>query len=214
MSSDKKLKPETLAISAGRPAPEPDGALNTPIALNSTFHAGGPIGYGRYGNETWTSLETAISALEGGQTLVFASGQAAAMPTSADTFYDLIYALRARYRSNARWVTSKLLLSALRKYKDSTGQYLWQPSLAIGQPDSFMGYAIAEAEDMPVVGAGNFPIAFGDFREGYLIADRVGLRVTRDEITVPGFVQWYVRRRLGGRLRNTEAIKLLRISAT
>jgi len=78
MSSDKKLKPETLAISAGRPVPEPDGELNTPIALNSTFHAGGPIGYGRYGNETWTSLESAISALEGGETLVFASGQAAA----------------------------------------------------------------------------------------------------------------------------------------
>jgi cystathionine gamma-synthase len=77
MSSDKKLKPETLAISAGRPVPEPDGELNTPIALNSTFHAGGPIGYGRYGNETWTALESAISALEGGDTLVFASGQAA-----------------------------------------------------------------------------------------------------------------------------------------
>ena len=66
MSSDKKLKPETLAISAGRPVPVPDGELNTPIALNSTFNAGGPIGYGRYGNETWTSLESAISALEGG----------------------------------------------------------------------------------------------------------------------------------------------------
>ena len=78
MSSDKKLKPETLAISAGRPVPEPDGELNTPIALNSTFHAGGPIGYGRYGNETWSALESAISALEGGETLVFASGQAAA----------------------------------------------------------------------------------------------------------------------------------------
>jgi cystathionine gamma-synthase len=78
MSSDKKLKPETLAISAGRPVPQPDGELNTPIALNSTFHAGGPIGYGRYGNETWTALESAISALEGGQTLAFASGQSAA----------------------------------------------------------------------------------------------------------------------------------------
>lgn len=142
------------------------------------------------------------------------SGQAAALPTSADVFYDMVYALRARYRSNARWVTNKLVLSSLRKYKDSTNAYLWQPSLVAGQPDSFMGYAITEAEDMPAVGAGNFPIAFGDFREGYLICDRVGTRVTRDDITVPGFVQWYIRKRVGGRLRNTQAIKLLRISAT
>lgn len=142
------------------------------------------------------------------------SGQAAAMPTSADTFYDLIYACRARYRNNARWVTSKALLATLRKYKDTTNAYLWQPSLVAGQPDSFMGYAITEAEDMPAVAANAFPLAFGDFREGYLVADRVGLRVTRDDITVPGFVQWYIRKRVGGRLRNTEAIKVLRISAT
>lgn len=78
MNSEKKLKPETLAISAGRPPVQPDGELNPPIALNSTFHTGGPIGYGRYGNETWSALESAISALEGGETLTFASGQAAA----------------------------------------------------------------------------------------------------------------------------------------
>jgi HK97 family phage major capsid protein len=143
-----------------------------------------------------------------------ASGQAAALPTSADTFYDLIYALRARYRANARWVTSKLVLSAFRKYKDTTNAYLWQPSLSQGQPESFMGYPITEAEDMPIVAANAFPLAFGDFREGYLIADRVGMRMTRDEITLPGFVQFYIRKRVGGRLRNTQAIKLLRISTT
>jgi HK97 family phage major capsid protein len=142
------------------------------------------------------------------------SGAAAALPATLDPFLDLVYALRARYRTNARWVTSKLVLAAMRKFKDTTGQYLWQPSLSAGQPESFMGYPITEAEDMPVVAANAFPVAFGDFREGYLIADRVGIRVTRDEITLPGFVQWYVRRRVGGRLRNTQAIKLLRISTT
>lgn len=143
-----------------------------------------------------------------------ASGQAAAMPTSADLFFDLIYSLRARYRSNARWVSSKLVLSALRKYKDTTNQYLWQPSLVVGQPDMFMGYPVVEAEDMPAVGANAFPLAFGDFREGYLIADRVGMRITRDEITTPGFVKFYVRKRVGGKLRNTQAIKLLKIATT
>ena len=143
-----------------------------------------------------------------------ASGQAAAMPTSADIFYDLIYSLRARYRNNARWVTSKLVLAAMRKYKDSQNQYLWQPALTAGQPATFMGYGITEAEDMPAVAANAFPLAFGDFREGYLIADRVGMRITRDEITTPGFVKFYVRKRVGGKLRNTQAIKLLKIAAS
>lgn len=143
-----------------------------------------------------------------------ASGQAAAMPTSADIFYDLIYSLRARYRTNARWVTSKLVLAALRKYKDTSNQYLWQPSLVASQPSTFLGYGITEAEDMPAVGAGAFPLAFGDFKEGYLIADRVGMRITRDEITTPGFVKFYVRKRVGGKIRNSQAIKVLKIAAS
>ena len=69
--------PETQAITAGRPDIGADAALNPPIVLTSTFHAGGPIGYGRYGNDTWNALEDAISALEGGQTLAFSSGMAA-----------------------------------------------------------------------------------------------------------------------------------------
>jgi HK97 family phage major capsid protein len=141
-----------------------------------------------------------------------ASGQAAALPTSADVFYDLIYGVRARYRANARWVTSKLVLAAMRKYKDSQNQYLWQPSVAAGEPPTFLGYAITEAEDMPAVAANAFPLAFGDFKEGYLIADRVGMRMTRDEITTPGFVKFYIRKRVGGKLRNTQAIKLLKIA--
>ena len=71
------LHTETKVVAAGRPAKKPDGALNPPIALNSTLHEGGPIGYGRYGNESWSALEDAISTLEGGQTLIYGSGMAA-----------------------------------------------------------------------------------------------------------------------------------------
>ena len=71
------LHPETSAITAGRPEVAPDASLNPPIVFSSTYHAGGPVGYGRYGNESWTALETAISELEGGQTLSFSSGMAA-----------------------------------------------------------------------------------------------------------------------------------------
>jgi HK97 family phage major capsid protein len=161
-----------------------------------------------------TPVATVDASRAFGTLQYIASGQASALPTSADTFIDMVYSLRARYRANARWLTSKAILAALRKYKDSTGQYLWQASLSQAQPETFMGYPISEAEDMPAVAAGTFPLAFGDFKEGYLIVDRVGTRVTRDDITVPGFVQWYVRRRVGGKLRNTQAIKLLKVAAS
>jgi len=77
VSNEKNLRPDTAVVSAGRPPVGPDGNLNPAISLNSTFHAGGPIGYGRYGNESWTALEDGISALEGGQTLLYSSGMAA-----------------------------------------------------------------------------------------------------------------------------------------
>ena len=71
------LHPETSAITAGRPAAAPDAPLNPPLVFSSTYHAGGPVGYGRYGNESWSALETAIGQLEGGATLSFSSGMAA-----------------------------------------------------------------------------------------------------------------------------------------
>jgi cystathionine gamma-synthase len=71
------IHPETSAITAGRPEVAPDASLNPPIVFSSTYHAGGPAGYGRYGNESWSALEAAISELEGGQTLSFSSGMAA-----------------------------------------------------------------------------------------------------------------------------------------
>jgi len=74
-ASNEKLS--TRAVTAGRPPRAGDSPLNTPISLNSTFTAGGPIGYGRYGNDTWSATESAISALEGGRSLIFSSGMAA-----------------------------------------------------------------------------------------------------------------------------------------
>lgn len=161
-----------------------------------------------------TPLLTADGVRAFGTLQAVVGGQAAALPTSLDTIINMTATLRARYRANAVWAANRRTLAALRVYKDTTGQYLWQPSVQAGTPDTFMGYRVVEMEDMPDVAAGTFPLAFGDFREGYLIVDRVGLRVTRDDITLPGFVQWYIRRRVGGRIRNSEAIKLLRISAT
>ena len=161
-----------------------------------------------------TPVVTADASRAFGTLQYIASAQAAAMPTSPDVFFDMIYSLRARYRANATWVTSKAVLATIRKYKEATtNAYMWQPALTAGQPSSFAGFPIVEAEDMPAVGAGTFPLAFGDFKEGYLICDRVGMRMTRDEITTPGYVKFYIRKRVGGAIRNSQSIKLLKISA-
>ena len=161
-----------------------------------------------------TPVATGDGARAFGTLQYFASGQAAGLPTNQDVFLDMVYGVRARYRNNAQWLTSKAVLAGLRKYKDDNGQYLWQPALTAGQPATFLGFGITEAEDMPAVAANAFPLAFGDFKEGYLICDKVGMRITRDEITTPGFIKFYVRRRVGGKLRNTQAIKLLKIAAS
>jgi len=71
------LAPATVAVSAGRPPRRPDGPMNPPIVMASTYHAGGEIGYGRYGNPTWEMLESAVGALEGGEATAFSSGMAA-----------------------------------------------------------------------------------------------------------------------------------------
>ena len=78
---------------------------------------------------------------------------------------------------------NSLTTGAIRKLKDSQGQYLWAPGLQAGQPDSLLGYPVATWEQMDDIGANTFPVAFGNFRRGYVLSDRVGLRITRDNIT-------------------------------
>lgn len=73
-----ELRPETLVVSAGRPEPAPDVPVTPPVVFSSTYHAGGPVGYGRDGNPTWSAFEAVLGELEGGRALVFASGLAAA----------------------------------------------------------------------------------------------------------------------------------------
>jgi len=87
--------------------------------------------------------------------------------------------------------------------------------MTAGQPSQILGFNAVEGEDMPDIGAGAFPVAFGDFKEGYLIVDLVGLRMTVDDnITTPGQVKFYLRKRVGGKLLNDDAIKVIKVSAT
>lgn len=166
---------------------------------------------------TGTPVATADSSRAWGVLQYVATAQAAALPlaaTYADKYLDLVYALKAGYRTGASWVAAKTLVGELRKVKDAQGQYMWQPSLQAGTPGSFLGYPVIEAEDMPAVGANTFPLAFGNFSVGYLIVDRMGVRTLRDPYSNKPYVGFYSTKRVGGIVQNSEAIKLLKVAAS
>jgi HK97 family phage major capsid protein len=124
---------------------------------------------------------------------------------------DLVHTLKAGHRQGASWVMNSATLSEVRKLKTADGAFLWQPGLVEGQPDRLLGYPVVEAEDMPDVANGAFPIAFGNFRAGYLIAERSATSILRDPFTHKPFVHFYATKRVGGQVLDSAAIKLLRI---
>ncbi|RUT31000.1 phage major capsid protein [Arsenicitalea aurantiaca] len=144
-----------------------------------------------------------------------ATGEAGAFPDAheSDVLIDLVYALKAGYRQNANWVMNRRTQGALRKLKDADGNYLWQPAASPGGRASLMGFELVEAEDMPDIGAGTTPIAFGDFRRGYLVVDRQGVNVLRDPYSAKPYVLFYTTKRVGGGVQDFDAIKLLKFAA-
>jgi predicted phage gp36 major capsid-like protein len=126
---------------------------------------------------------------------------------------DLVHSLKAGYRQGASWVMNSATLAEIRKLKTDDGAFLWQASMAEGQPDRLLGYPVVEAEDMPDVAGNAFPIAFGNFKAGYLIAERRATTILRDPFTHKPFVHFYATRRVGGQVLDGAAIKLLKIEA-
>ncbi len=142
-----------------------------------------------------------------------ASGNATAFDTAPESkLIDLVFAMRAGLRQGAVWMMNSATLAAVRKFKSADGSFLWQAGIIDGQPSRLLGYPVVEAEDMPDIGAGAFPIAFGNFKAGYLIAERTATRILRDPYTSKPYVQFYATRRVGGQVLDSDAIKLLRIS--
>ena len=131
----------------------------------------------------------------------------------ADDLIDLKFSLKKGYRVRAVWMLNTNTLAVVNKWKDKEGNYIWRPGLVEGQPDKLLGFPIAENEDMPDVGSGAFPIAFGDFFRGYTIVDRLGTRVLRDPYSNKPYVGFYTTKRVGGMLADSQAIKLLKMSA-
>lgn len=126
-----------------------------------------------------------------------------------DKLHDLIGALKNEYLANASFVTRRTVVTKMRKFKLSTGDYMWQPSLVLGVPETLLGYPLIRAEDMPALANNSKSLAFGDFKEAYQIVDRQAVRVLRDPLTAKPYVKFYTTKRVGGGVTNFEAIKLL-----
>lgn len=144
------------------------------------------------------------------------SGAAGAFAASSpqDRLIDLVHALRAPYRQEASFVMNSATLAVIRKMKTADGAFLWQPSLAAGQPGTLLGYPVVEAADMPDIAANSLSIAFGNFRRGYVIAERSATSILRDPFSNKPFVHFYAVKRVGGAVTDSEAIKLMKFAAS
>ena len=145
------------------------------------------------------------------------TGQASAISTDGADLVSIVDALEDAYKANASWVFNKAAFTSYRKLRAGTSganQFLfWTPSLQAGVPDKFADYPVYKSSDMPSVAANALIAAFGDFKVGYTIVDRMGMNVIRDNVTAPGFVKFHIYRRSKGQVTNFQAIKLLKVAA-
>nr|WP_137676874.1 phage major capsid protein [Parerythrobacter lutipelagi] len=181
---------EGAAFVSGSGVDQPDGFLNAPS----------------------TAAEDAVRTA--GTLQYIGSGDAAGFDLNPDAkLIDLVHTMKAGHRQGASFVMNSATLAEVRKLKTADGAFLWQPGLVEGQPDRLLGYPVVEAEDMPDIAGGTFPIAFGNFRHGYLIAERSATQILRDPFTNKPYVHFYATKRVGGQVLDSNAIKLLKIEA-
>ena len=181
---------ETAAFVTGDGVNKPKGFLSYPIVADASA-VWGEIGY-------------------------VASGAAGAFAPSnpSDRLIDLVYAPKAQYRPNGRFVMNRKTVSAVRKFKDADGNYIWQPAQRAGETASLLGYRVTEIETMPDIAANSAAIAFGDFQRGYLIVDRAGVRVLRDPYSAKPYVLFYTTKRVGGGVQNFDAVKVMKFAVS
>lgn len=138
------------------------------------------------------------------------SGAAAALTYAG--LVDLVHALPSAYAKNAALTMNRLTMGALRKLVDLEGRPIWQPSTQAGIPSTALGHPVHELA-LPNIAAGTNPVAFGDFKRGYLIIDRLGIRILRDPYTSKGKVLFYTTKRVAGGVQDPKAFRVLEIAA-
>ncbi len=185
---------EGAAFATGDGVNKPRGILSYTNVANASY-AWGSVGY-------------------------IASGASGAFATpttslsSADALIDLYYALKAGYRNNASWLMSDATMGAVRKLKDVDGKFVWAPPTALGEVATVLMKPVYTDDNMSAIAANSYSIAFADFRRAYQIVDKFGIRVLRDPFTSKPNVLFYTTKRVGGGIRNFEAIKLMKFAAS
>jgi len=181
---------EGAAFISGDGVKRPYGFTSYPKVANASY-AWGKVGY-------------VASGASGG----FAS------TAPGDALLALYYALRMGYRSNAVFMMSDAIMLSIRQMKDGQGNYLWAPPTQAGEVPTVLGKTVYTDENMDGATANAYPVAFGDFKRGYTITDRMGTRILRDPYTNKPFVMFYTTKRVGGGITNFEAIKLLKLGTS
>ncbi|MEK6746885.1 MAG: phage major capsid protein [Pseudomonadota bacterium] len=171
---------------------------------NTAFISGNGVGQPR-------GILTYASGTNWGQIQQVNSGSSGAV--TADAIINLFYALKDAYSKRANFLMNRTVVQSVRLLKQATtNQYMWQPGLAAGSPDTLMGVPVHMAADMPVAAANSLSIAVGDFQAAYQIVDRKGINILRDPFTEKPFVKFYATKRVGGDVVNYEAIKLMKLA--
>lgn len=185
---------EGAAFATGDGVNKPRGILSYTNVANASY-AWGSVGY-------------------------IASGASGAFPTAttsvspADPLIDLYYSLKAGYRNSASWLMSDATMGATRKLKDVDGRFVWSAPTAIGEVATVLMKPVYTDDNMSAIAANSYSIAFGDFKRAYQIVDKFGIRVLRDPFTSKPNVLFYTTKRVGGGIRNFEAIKLMKFAAS
>lgn len=182
----------------------------------AAFITGNGIGQPR-GFTTYTTAATADGSRSWGQFEHITTGVNADFPTTqnnpSDKLIDLEAAFKPAYLNGAAWVMPRAVQTKIRKFKDGNGIYIWQPGLSVGAPVTLIGYPVVMMQDMPALATGSLSLALGNFKVGYQIVDRMGIRVLRDPLTAKPYVKFFTTRRTGGGVVNFEAIKFLNFTA-
>jgi HK97 family phage major capsid protein len=182
------------------------------VSGNGTDKAKGFLAYTQAATDDGTRAFGEIQYVPTGVAGGFKTASATVSP--GDDLITLIYKLKAGHRQGAAFMMNSETLSVVRKWKDySTGAMLWQPSLMAGQPSLLCGFPVVENEDMPAIGSGTTPIAFGNWKRAYTIVDRT-LTLLRDPYTNKPYVNLYMSSYYGGMLVDSEAVKVLKLSAS
>lgn len=146
-----------------------------------------------------------------------ATGNASTLGAApGDMLIDFMYSLPTPYRNRGTWLMNSKTLGSLRKLKDGQGNYLWQPSYQVGQPEQLLGRPVTEVPDMDDVGAGTFPIVFGDIATAYRIIDRVGLSILVNPylLATNGITRIHATRRVGAGVVQPAAIRKLKVATS